>query len=97
MNGGPHWRLSSPEGGGSTFTTSAPMSARSIVQTGPDRIRERSTTNRSSSGFILRFSLTILHEKLTASLSSFWIVFGAFSEIILLTRDQVFLFMDNLR
>src|SRR5712692_7938610 len=51
MNGGPHCRLSSPDGGGSTFTTCAPMSARSMVQTGPDRIRDKSTTTRSSSGF----------------------------------------------
>jgi hypothetical protein len=33
----------------------------------------------------------ILHEKLTASLSSFWIVFGAFSGIIFLTGNQMFL------
>src|SRR5215471_1297220 len=52
INGGPHCRLSSPSGGGSTLITSAPMSARSIVQTGPDKIRERSTTNKSSSGFM---------------------------------------------
>src|SRR5262245_22363720 len=51
--GGPHCRLSSPSGGGSIFSTSAPMSARSIVHTGPDRMRERSTTNTSSSGLIL--------------------------------------------
>src|SRR4051812_16709566 len=50
-NGGPHWRLSSPRGGGSTFITSAPMSASSMVHTGPERILERSTTKRSSSGF----------------------------------------------
>src|SRR5262249_20602468 len=52
MNGGPHCRLSSPSGGGSTFMTWAPMSANSIVQTGPDKIRERSTTRRSSRGLI---------------------------------------------
>src|SRR5947209_7817541 len=59
MKGGPHCRLSSPEGGGSTLMTRAPMSARSMVQTGPERIRERSTTKRSSNGFM---SLSILHK-----------------------------------
>src|SRR5262245_8969158 len=53
MKGGPHCRLSSPRGGGSTLTTSAPMSAKSIVHTGPERIRERSTTNKSSRGLII--------------------------------------------
>src|SRR5438552_9573669 len=51
-NGGPHCRLSSPRGGGSTFITCAHISAISIVQTGPDRIRERSRTKKSSSGLI---------------------------------------------
>src|SRR5947199_251752 len=50
--GGPHCRLSSPNGGGSTLMTSAPMSASNMEQTGPDRIRERSTTKRSSSGLV---------------------------------------------
>src|SRR5256885_16429236 len=49
-NGGPHLRLSSPKGGGSTFTTCAPMSASIIVQIGPESIRERSTMKMSSSG-----------------------------------------------
>src|SRR5688500_7376724 len=49
-NGGPHNRLSSPQGGGSTLITSAPISASIIVHIGPERIRDRSTTTRSSSG-----------------------------------------------
>src|SRR5437867_1264689 len=49
-NGGPHNRVSSPCGGGSTFTTLAPMSAISIVHIGPERIRDRSRTKISSSG-----------------------------------------------
>src|SRR6185295_1449158 len=53
-NGGPHCRLSSPSGGGSTLMTCAPMSASIIVQIGPERILERSTTNRSSRGRIGR-------------------------------------------
>src|SRR5688572_7316695 len=52
IKGGPHCRLSSPRGGGSTLTTSAPMSASNIEHTGPDKIRERSTTKTSSSAFI---------------------------------------------
>src|SRR5215471_6569038 len=55
MKGGPHWRLSSPSGGGSTFMTSALISAISIVQMGPDRIRVRSTTNKSSKGLMYLF------------------------------------------
>src|ERR1043165_9545969 len=49
-NGGPHRRVSSPRGGGSTLTTVAPMSPSIMVQNGPDRIRERSRTKISSSG-----------------------------------------------
>src|ERR1051326_1940058 len=52
IKGGPHCRLSSPNGGGSILTTSAPISASSVVQTGPERIRERSTIKRSSSGWL---------------------------------------------
>src|SRR5438552_8863814 len=52
INGGPHCRLSSPNSGGSILLTSAPMSARSIVHTGTDRILEGSTTKRSSSGIM---------------------------------------------
>src|SRR3972149_3190376 len=37
--------------------TSAPISASTIVQTGPERILERSTMNRSSSGFMFRIFL----------------------------------------
>src|SRR5438067_12276565 len=48
--GGPHNRVSSPCGGGSTFTTVAPISAISIVHIGPERIRDRSRTKISSSG-----------------------------------------------
>src|SRR5687767_1124119 len=49
-NGGPQSRVSSPRGGGSTFTTFAPMSPSIMVQKGPERIRDRSSTNTSSSG-----------------------------------------------
>src|SRR6266850_2628204 len=49
-NGGPQSLVSSPRGGGSTLTTVAPMSPSIIVQKGPDRMRERSSTNTSSSG-----------------------------------------------
>src|SRR3954467_2910733 len=43
-NGGPHARVSSPLPGCSILITRAPMSARSIVQYGPDRTRVRSRT-----------------------------------------------------
>ena len=42
----------SPHIEANTESLPSPMSARSIVQTGPDRIRDRSTTNKSSSGFM---------------------------------------------
>src|SRR5688572_7198365 len=48
--GGPHIRESSPWGGGSTLMIRAPISASIMLQIGPERIRERSTTKRSSSG-----------------------------------------------
>src|SRR5437868_2738758 len=43
-NGGPHARVSSPLPGCSILMTRAPMSARSIVQYGPERTRVRSRT-----------------------------------------------------
>src|SRR5262249_41184254 len=49
-NGGPQRRVSSPRGGGSTLTTVAPMSPSIIVQNGPERIRDRSSTKMLSSG-----------------------------------------------
>src|SRR5580704_7997911 len=55
-SGGLHDRVSSPPSGNSTFTTSAPRSARSIVQNGPARLRVRSTTRmprRASDGRVL--------------------------------------------
>src|SRR5258706_2910749 len=48
--GGPHSRVSSPRGGGSTFTIFAPISPSIMVQNGPERIRDRSSTKISSSG-----------------------------------------------
>jgi hypothetical protein len=50
INGGPQRRVSSPRGGGSTLTTVAPMSPSIIVQNGPERMRERSSTKMSSRG-----------------------------------------------
>src|SRR2546427_4278134 len=55
-NGGPHRRVSSPRGGGSTLTTVAPMSPSIIVQKGPERMRERSSTNTSSRGVTYRLN-----------------------------------------
>src|ERR1044071_1719454 len=55
-NGGPHRRVLWPRGGGSTFTTGGPMSPGSIVQNGPERMRERSRTNRSSRGVTYRLN-----------------------------------------
>src|SRR5882672_3006877 len=52
--GGPQSLVSSPRGGGSTFTTVAPMSPSIIVQKGPERIRERSSTKMLSSGVTAR-------------------------------------------
>src|SRR5882672_2059213 len=49
-NGGPQSLVSSPRGGGSTFTTVAPMSPSIMVQKGPERIRDKSSTKMSSSG-----------------------------------------------
>ena len=49
-NGGPHARVSSPLPGCSILMTRAPMSARSIVQYGPDRTRVKSSTVKPSSG-----------------------------------------------
>ena len=49
--GGPQPRVESPSGG-STLTTSAPRSARSIVQYGPARTVEQSTTRRPASGAV---------------------------------------------
>src|SRR3954454_4329014 len=46
---GGHWRKASPSGG-STFTTSAPMSARSCPQNGPDATEQNSTTFTPESG-----------------------------------------------
>src|SRR5581483_11238785 len=48
--GGPQPRVSSPVSGGSTLITSAPRSARSMVQYGPARTREKSSTRRPLSG-----------------------------------------------
>ena len=48
-HGGPQPRVESPSGG-STLTTSAPRSPRSIVQYGPARTVEQSTTRRPASG-----------------------------------------------
>ena len=47
--GGCQVRVSSPPGP-STLTTSAPMSASSIVAYGPARIREKSATSSPASG-----------------------------------------------
>src|ERR1700752_745220 len=55
-NGGPHRRVSSPRGGGSTLTTAAPMSPSIIVQNGPERMRERSRTKMSSRGVTYRLN-----------------------------------------
>src|SRR5262245_65529099 len=43
-------RISSPRPGGSTFTTSAPASARNSVASGPGSKVEKSSTNVPSSG-----------------------------------------------
>ena len=48
-HGGPQPRVASPSGG-STLTTSAPRSPSSIVQYGPARTVEQSTTRRPASG-----------------------------------------------
>ena len=52
--GGPHSLVSSPRGGGSTFTTVAPMSPSIIVQNGPGENHERSRTKMSSRGITPR-------------------------------------------
>ena len=49
-NGGPHARVSSPRPGCSILMTRAPMSARSIVQYGPDSTRVKSRIVTPSSG-----------------------------------------------
>src|SRR6266508_3855339 len=49
-NGGPHRLVSSPLPGRSTFTTSAPRSARVMVASGPARTREKSTTRTPERG-----------------------------------------------
>src|SRR5215467_13971356 len=48
--GGPQLRVSSPLSGGSTLITSAPMSPSIMVQSGPARIRVKSTTRMPASG-----------------------------------------------
>jgi hypothetical protein len=48
--GGPQPRVSSPLSGGSTLITSAPMSPSIMVQSGPARMRVRSTTRIPASG-----------------------------------------------
>src|SRR5215475_10159333 len=50
MNGGPQPRVSSPVPGGSILITSAPMSPSIMVQSGPARMRVRSTTRSPASG-----------------------------------------------
>src|SRR5579884_1082709 len=50
QKGGPHWRASSPPTGCSTFTTSAPSSARIIVAKGPATLRASSRTRTPRSG-----------------------------------------------
>src|SRR3954451_11402450 len=50
-NGGPCVRRGSPSPGSSTFTTSAPRSASSIVQYGPANTRVKSMTFRPAKGF----------------------------------------------
>src|SRR5262249_27545083 len=55
--------------------TCAPISAISIVQTGPDRIRDKSTTNKSSRGFKAQpfmYFFTIPPWSCRESLSTFW-------------------------
>src|SRR5438093_430197 len=66
-NGGPHRRVSSPRGGGSTLTTVAPMSPSIIVQKGPERMRERSRTKTSSSGITDEIMDPTNHELLTTN------------------------------
>src|SRR5215472_8501557 len=46
-------RMGSPSPGGSILTTSAPMSARSMLQKGPARILVRSTTRMPESGTVI--------------------------------------------
>src|ERR1700730_13233482 len=50
---GPHARIISPSGSGSTLTTSAPRSARIMVQKGPARARDRSSTRMPVSGKLI--------------------------------------------
>src|SRR5882724_4004336 len=55
MNGGPQPRVSSPVPGGSILITSAPMSPSIMVQSGPARMRVRSTTRIPASGPLASF------------------------------------------
>src|SRR6184192_2114151 len=71
-NGGPHSRVSSPRGGGSTLTTVAPMSPSIIVQKGPERMRERSSTKTSSSGITDEIMDPTNHELLTTNQGGVW-------------------------
>src|SRR6185295_417803 len=61
--------------------TSAPMSASIIVQIGPERIRERSTTNTSSSGRIVGIIMNLVgifpHTgSVVLGYSHFFVIFG---------------------
>src|SRR5262252_4806613 len=78
MNGGPQPRVSSPWPGGSILITSAPMSPSVMVQSGPARMRVRSTTRSPASGPLASVIWSVLELERVLARSSHrrWNVLG---------------------